>query len=354
MYRGVAFSILLLVILGALYIPIKIPYDLVSIGNIQASEEWRLMQETSGSFSATQQNNKTGMVQRFAAWQFERGDLSGMELVVKADTFGQVICGDTIARMYSSVIQQQILTLENQLKVKEAEIADLSTGEKTPIIQEAQSKLLFAQNALLIREKELNIAQKLKDEGVIASIEFERIKNIYQLAKIDITTAEKALDIANTGVKSQTIGINTAEILTLRKQISFLKNRSAGYSIVAPFDATVSPIQAVGEVLILKKTSECIVTIPVKVEEMQFIKDDVKIDVKDPITNKIYQGKIYKREHQTQILGGRSVTFLKVLVQPDTRTEQITLGTSAQCTLHCGELNQREYLNRILHFSLSK
>jgi hypothetical protein len=354
MYRGVAFSILLLVILGALYIPIKIPYNLVSIGSIQAAEEWRLMQETSGSFSAAHQNNKTGMMQRFAAWQFERGDLSGMELAVKPDTFGHIICGDTLARMYSSVIQQQILALENQLKVKEAEVAALSSGEKTPIIQEAESKLIFTQNALTLREKELDIAQKLYSEGVIAKMELERTKNAYQLAQIDINTAEKSLEIAKTGVKSQTIGINTAEVLTLRKQLIFLKKRSAGYSIIAPFDAMISPIQAVGEVLILKKTTECIVTIPVKTEEMQFIKDDVKIDVKDPISNKIYPGRLYKRENQTQILGGRSVVFIKILIQPESRIESITLGTGAQCTIQCGELNQRDYLKRLLHFSISK
>jgi hypothetical protein len=354
MYRGVAFSIFLLVVLGALFIPIKIPYDLVSIGSIQASEEWRLLQETGGGFSAAQQNNKTGMVQRFANWQFERGDLSGMELVVKADTFGQIICGDTLVRMYSSVIQQQILTLENQLKIKEAEVADLSTGEKTPIIQEAESKLLFAQQALTLRESELNVAKELFAQGVISKMEMQRINNVFQLAKIDINTAEKTLEIANTGVKSQTIGINTAEILTLRKQLSFLKNRSAGYSILAPFDATICPIQMVGEVLILRRTNECVVTIPVKTEEMQFIKEDVIIDVKDPISNKIYKGILHKRENQTQILGGRSVVFLKVLIKTEERNEKITLGTSAQCTLHCGDLNQREYLKRLLHFSLSK
>ena len=353
MYRGITLSILILIILAALYVPVRVPYALLSVGSILPCEEWRLMQETGGGLSSMHQNNKTGIVQRLASWQFERGDLTGMEVTVRPDTFGQVICGDTVVRMYSSIIHQQILELDNRLKVLQSEQQVLLTGEKAPIVQEAESELVFAKEALTLREKEYAVAQQLLAEGVIAKMEFNRAENVLKLAKIEVITAEKGLAVANTGVKSESVGVNAAHIQTLQKQIAFLRARNAGYVITSPFDGVIAPIREVGEVMILQKINECIVTIPVKTEEMSFITDSCRIEVTDPITQKVYVAHYLGKEAQTQVIGSRSVAFVRAAIYPEHRGERITLGISAQCSIQCGELNQREYLKRLLRFSVS-
>ena len=140
----------------------------------------------------------------------------------------------------------------------------------------------------------------------------------------------------------------------MRKQLDFLRRRNAGYVIQSPFDGIVAPIREAGEVLILQKVSEYVLSIPVKSEEMAFIGDSTVVQLSDPLNNKTYTTRRLTKLPQTQVLGGRSVGFLQAIIEPHYPGERISLGTSAQCVIHCGALQPRAYLNRILHFSVNK
>lgn len=354
MYRGITLLILTLLIAAALYAPINIPYDLVSVGHVAPAEEWLLVQDGSGGLIATHQNFRTGVVERVASWQFERGDLSGMEVMIPRDSFEQIRLGDTLVCMYSAVIQQQILELENQLKIKQSERQVVLTGEKPPIVQEAETRLSFAKQALTLREKEYTAAQKLVADQVLARLEFNRIENALELARIEVKTAENALENARTGLKTESVDLNASEIGALRKQLDFLRRRNAGYVIQSPFDGIVAPIRELGEVLILQKVSEYVLSIPVKSEEMAFISDSAVVQISDPLSNKTYTARHLYKMPQTQVLGGRSVGFVQAIIEPQYPGERIALGTSAQCVIHCGVLRPKAYLNRILRFSVNK
>ena len=350
MYRGITLLILTLLVLAALYVPMTIPYDLVSRGGVQPTEEWLLAQDPNGTLYSSHHNFKTGIVQRLASWKFQPGDLSGMEVTVRTDTFGTVRAGDPVVRMYSSTVQQEILDLENQLKTKQSEQRVLVTGEKPPIVQEAESKLGFAKEALTLREKEYAVAKQLLADQVIARMEYVRAENALQLARIDIKTAEQALAVAETGMKKESVALNTTEMANLQRKLDFLRQRNAGYVITSPFNGVVCPVRAIGEVLILQRVSECIVQIPVKAEEMIFVGDSTQLEVMDAVTKRVYHAKILSKSAQTQVLDGRSVGFVTAVISPPDPSERITLGLSAQCKLHCGNLNQRDYLRRILKF----
>lgn len=354
MYRGITLLILSLLVAAALYAPIQIPYDLVSVGHVAPAEEWLLMQDGSGGLLATHQNFKTGVVERVASWQFERGDLSGMEVMIPRDAAGQIRLGDTLVCMYSAVIQQQILELENQLNIKQSERQVAVTGEKPPIVQEAETRLSFAKQTLTLREKEYVAAQQLVADQVLARLEFIRIENALELARIEVKTAENALENARTGLKMESVDLNASEISALRKQLDFLRRRNAGYVIRSPFDGVVAPIREVGEVLILQKVSEYVLSIPVKSEEMAHIGDSAVVQISDPLSNQTYTARYLYKLPQTQVLGGRSVGFLQAIIQPQYPGERIALGTSAKCIIHCGALTPRAYLKRILHFSVNK
>ena len=352
MSRILTLIILALIIAGLLFLPIKIPYTLESIGNVVPIEEWTLIQDINGSLNASHKNNKTGVVQNISSWQFERGDLYGMEVSIKPEAYDHVQRGDTIIRMYSSLIAQQILEIENQLKVKSAQMQVLVTGEKSPIIEEAESKLRFAKEALTLREKEFDIAKKLQDEGVNAPIDYTRALNALDLAKIQVTTAEKTLRIAQTGVKSESSSLNSSESNALKKQLEFLKSKKTKYVIVAPFDGRVVPIINTGEIIRLQRTSECIVIIPVKTEEMTYTGNNPEVNVQDAENGRTYKAKILSRSSQTQVLNGRSVSSIQAVIYPQEK-ELITLGISAKCILHCDELSPVKYLKRILNYNIS-
>ncbi len=353
MYRGISLVVLIGVILALLLIPFKIPYTLVSIGSVLPSLEWRLIQDVGGGISATLQDNESGVVNNISSWQFERGDLYSMQLAIDPGSTKTVKEGDTLVRIFSSVINQQMLDIENQIKVKSAINKDLSTGEKPPIVQEAESKLASAKETYLQKTKELEVAKRLYDEGVMATLEYSRIQNDFEVAKIGIRIAEKALLTANTGQKVETVLVNNSEINSLRRQLDFLKNRNAKYLITSSFDGIISPINEIGQVMILQKVSECIVTIPIKVEEMEFLGENPQILVNDPISHKTYNAKLLEKSSSVQVLSMRNVGFLKCLISPYDEKVPITLGIGAKCEVHCDDLSPVQYLKRLMKFTIS-
>lgn len=353
MNRGIALLILFVFLIVLVFVPVKIPYTLVSIGNVLPAQEWRLIQDAGGGLSSSLQDNQRGVVERISSWQFERGDLFDMQLAIDPNSSQMVHKGDTIIRIYSSISNQQILDIENLIKVKSAISKELSTGEKPPVVQEAEKRLLSAKETYEQKSKELEIAKKLKEDGVTAELEFSRIKNEFEVAKIAIQIAEKSLQVANTGMKNETVQVNTTEIATLKKQLEFLKNRNIKYAITAPFDGVVSPIYEIGQVLVLHKVSECVVTIPVKVEEMVFLGKNPQILVNDPINTKKYNAKLLSKSPTTQIISMRSVGFLNCIITPYDNNQPITMGLGAKCEVHCDDLTPWQYLTRLMRFTIS-
>jgi hypothetical protein len=351
MHRGIALSILVLLILGALFAPIRIPFDLLSTGLIMPDAEWRLVQDGTGNLVASLQNNRAGLVQRLASWQFDRGDLAGMDITVHPDSFGQIAQGDTVVRMYSAIVQRQLLDIATQIHILEAQRSVLSTGEKPEIIEEAAAQLRFAEEALTLREKEYAIAEQLRRENVSTELDFQTKRNTRDLARLQIETARKNVEKVSSGEKIQTIAANESQISALRQRLALLSSQNAGFAITAPFRGVIAPITEPGEVLIMQQVNECLVRIPVKAEDLRFITDSVTISITDPLTNTIYPATLFSKSTKTEVLDGRSVGFLTAIVRPLAPGQRITLGIGAQCRIHCGDIDQREYLRRILHYS---
>lgn len=354
MSRGIALAVLLVVVVAALYVPVLLPYDLVSVGSVTPSEEWKLTQDGAGNLVATHQNFRTGIVERMGSWQFSRGDLAGMEVTARPDSFQWVPAGDTVVRLYSALIQREMLDLETQIRVLEAQRSDLTTGEKVETVEEAEARLRYAQEALTLAEKQFAVGERLFKEGVTPELEYKTLLNNRDLARIAVETAQKTLRVVSTGVKPQTVQVNDSQVEALRRRLAQLRAQSGGYFITAPFAGVVAPVAPLTtEILVLQRVDECIVQIPVKVEEMRFIGDSTRIEIIDPISGKVYQATLLQKMPQTQVLSGRSVGFVQASIRSTHPGERIALGIAAQCSIHCGSLNQRDYLKRVLRFGVA-
>lgn len=350
MNRAIALFLIVAFLLAVLFLPVKIPYTLRSIGNVLPSQEWRLVQDGTGSLSASLQDNQSGAVTRISSWQFERGDLFDLQMAIDPNSGEMFHKGDTIVRIYSSISNQQILDLENLIKVKSAIGKELSTGEKQTIIREAEERLASAKELFVLKQRELEMGQKLIADGVIADIEYQRIKNAYDVAKIEVQVAEKTLQVASTGAKTETLEVNTTEINTMRKQLDFLKNRNVRYVITAPFDGIVSRLYELGQVLVLHRVSECVVQVPVKVEELAYIGKNPQVVITDPASMERYNAKILSVSSQTQVVNMRSVGFLICMISALPDKPPVTLGNAAVCEVICDDLTPFQYLKRLMKF----
>jgi hypothetical protein len=342
--------ILIIIIFAALYIPVTIPFKLSSIGKVYPHQEWRLMQDASGNITTTLADNKTGVRQLLQAFQFERGDLVNMELSYN-DSSEQIFAGDTLLKIKTIIFQDRIQQLTNQLLVEQALLKSALAGDKDPVISGARKQLESAQKALILHEKNYFTNKRLLDEGLISELEFRAFENAWELAKVDISIAEKALEDVNTGVKAEDVEVQRSNITSLNNQVVFLENQLAKYVVTAPFNGVRVPVVLPEEMLVLYNTDEYIMQIPMKAEDIRYISECKNIFVTDIRNQSRYEATLLEVGTNVEVVGGRQVVFISASVKVPDHAAAISTGMAMTCEISCGEINQREYIRRILNFT---
>ncbi|MCC7467063.1 MAG: hypothetical protein IT261_12375, partial [Saprospiraceae bacterium] len=231
MKRLLGGMLILAVLLAALYVPIELPYASESIGRVLPAQEWRLVQDQTGRLTSVIRDHKSGTAQQIDAFQFEQGDFSGIKIDIPEGSF--VRAGDTVVRMYSIRQREEIQEIEAQLTLYGAQLQSDITGDKPPIVEEAENKLHFAEQDLKLKEDFYHLKKKLKEEGLIAATEFQIAENEWNLAKIQVQIARKYLENVNTGLKLETVGITQAQLQGLKNRLQILRQKGLSFVIRA-------------------------------------------------------------------------------------------------------------------------
>ncbi|MBK6996672.1 MAG: hypothetical protein IPH31_17720 [Lewinellaceae bacterium] len=342
--------IILAVFVAALYVPIKIPYTAESIGRVLPAQEWRLVQDQTGRLTSVVRDHKLGAVQQIDAFQFEQGDFSGIKIDIPAGAF--VALGDTVVRMYSIRQREEIQEIEAQLSLYSAQLQSDKTGDKPPIVQEAENKLHFAEQDLTLKENFYHLKKKLKDDGLIAATEFQTAENEWNLAKIQVEIARKYLENVGTGIKLEGVGITEAQLRGLQNRLNILKQKGLAFVIRAPFSGWVVSSGLPEELLTLQRADEYVVQIPVRVEQLPFLNPQVAIHITDVQTGHVFKGIYGKIGSKVEVLDNRQVAMLTTFVLPDSTGTRLSTGVSTMCNIDFGAVTQREFLRRILNFQL--
>ncbi len=332
-----------------LYVPMQVPYRADSIGKVLPVQEWQLLQDQTGRLSSIIRDNKTGAAQQINAYQFQQGDFSGLSIALPTGAF--VNFGDTIVRMYSTSQRQEIQEIEAQLSLYAAQLTAETTGDKVPIIQEAENKLHFSEQDLILKESLYQTNKRLKEEGLVAMTDFQSFENDYKLAKIQVDIARKTLETVRTGLKNESIGITEAQLRGLRDRRSLLRQKGLSFVLRAPFSGYIVPTVLPEEMLTLERSDEYLVHIPIKVEQMAYLNETSIISVRDVKTQHLFPAKLIGTLPRIEVLDNRQVAIVLALVVPDSSGLRLSTGISTRCSIDFGSINQREYIKRVLNFT---
>ena len=339
--------IILVILLAAYFAPINIPFAAESIGRVFPVREWKLVQDQTGRISAVLRDYRFGATSQIDAYQFEQGDFSGLSFDLPEGRFIQV--GDTVVRMYSVRQNEEIQNLEAQISLYKAQFQADITGDKPPIVKEAENRLHFAEQDLTLREKTYRIKKPLWEQQLIALTEFQEVENALELAKIQVEIARKYLENVSTGLKDESVGITQAQQRGLKNRLDILRKKGLSFVLRAPFSGWIAPSPLPEELLVLQQCDEYIVQIPVKVEYLSYLDTATHILVTDMLTQKTYQAQLLQTGTKVEVLDNRQVTLLMASIKPDSSSVRFSTGIAARCRLDFGTIDQHEYLRRLLN-----
>lgn len=338
------------ILLASLWIPMEIPFVAESVGRVYPAREWQLLQDQTGRITSVVRDYRLGATSQIDAYQFEQGDISSIQFALPPGRF--VHAGDTVVRMYSIRQKEEIQDIEAQLALYGAQLRADVTGDKPPVVQEAENRLHFAEQDLLQKEKIFQIKKPLWEQQLIAYTEYQEAESAYNLAKIQIGIAQQYLETVRTGLKLESVGVTQAQLRGLQNRLEILRSKGLSFVLRAPFNGWVVPVIAPPEEqLILQQAGEYVVQIPVKVEHLPYLNDGTVFNVTDMQTQRTYQARLYQTGTKIEVLDNRQVSNITVIVEPDSLNTRLSTGVSALCRIDFGKVNQREYLRRILKFN---
>lgn len=339
-------------LVAALYVPVQIPFEAVSVGRVWPAQEWRLVQDQTGRITSVIRDHRTGTAQQIDAYQFEQGDISGLKFEVPE--MGFLNAGDTVVRMYSTRQRQEIQEIEAQLALYTAQLQAERTGDKPPVVQEAENRLHFAEQDLAVKEKNYEIQKRLLAEELIAFTDFQTFENEFKLAQIQVDIARKNLETVTTGLKKESVGITQAQLEGLRNRLAILRQKNLAFVLRTPFTGFVQPSVLPEELLVLNRADAYVVQIPMRVEQLRYLGSKTVFNVTDLQSQKIYTARFLGTGSKVEVLDNRQVSLVNAIVTPEKPEDRLSVGVAAKCVVCFDTINQRDYLTRLLNFSWTR
>jgi hypothetical protein len=322
---AILMSLLLLVLLlNAIF---TLQLNIKSFSEIYPKEKWILTWGTNGQIISNMIDYSSGHTVAYNLNQFERGEFISLKFN-PLDKTGKIINkGDTIISMSSSEVEERLTTAEGELEVAKANLQSKNTGEKESVIEEAKNRLGYT-------------IEKINQQQVL----FNRDSVLYE--KGLISEQESQIKDLSTGVKTEEVDLLKSQIKSIESRLNVLNKRKNNLTIVSPITGYISDTFSPDTLLVLINDRETIIRIPIKIEDIDLLKNrkTVKIGFADSDTE--YKGSIISISREVKFIDNQQVVFVSILIK--NTDGRLMSGMVKETYIKLNEISLFKYLSRIV------
>jgi HlyD family secretion protein len=206
--------------------PAREEVTLVEIVPVRQEDVFKEMRFTGSIEAQTEVKVFPKITAKIEAMNFELGDL------VKKD--------DLIALLESDELRAQVAQAEAALHGMRAKWAQMEIGARSEEIAQAEDLVAKAKARLKDAENNYERLKRLFNQGVIAKREFDSGELAYTVAKADLNTAQKQLDILVEGATKEDRQALKAQVRQAEAALNLAKIRLSHTRITSPIRGTIS------------------------------------------------------------------------------------------------------------------
>lgn len=330
------------------FAPFNVPFTLETVASVLPARQWVLVKSPDGTLSATQYDNRTGLVGNREAYQFERGDLVQMRSKEGWKAGGSIKAGEIVAAIGSNRLSEQLVQLKNQLAVEQAGLDVISTGQKPQVITQLEEEINLAKADLELRKKNLERTRQLHLDGLTPATLLDQAENAYNESLARLRVAEKSLAVGATGEKQEAVSLAQSRIAALQKQIEFLEKKETRYAIVAPFDGLLRfDVLPEGEKLFVEDTSTVVLQLPIRLRDSRYVRPGQQVELQLVDNQVRVAAKVLEIGNRAEILGREQVVMVKAA---PINGVTLTPGMPVRCWIICDNVRVSEFLKRSIRW----
>jgi hypothetical protein len=337
-------------LVAGMYLPVQLPYSIETQALIKPYREWDISRNTNGNLLSTLRNHEKGTIETYAFNEFDRGDAVKFELHPELSTRTVVQKGDTIGYFYSNEVELQLLQLEGELRVLQAEKTFYTAGQKPEDIAAAEREIG-------VRKQELDVLQLMRQrsaallkDSAISQQQYDLEYNAAKVKETEIALAEARLASLKAGDKPEQIAWVAKKMDVITDQIRQLKQRLNYLVITSPIEGVLvlqrnlEPQEIVIKVM---DQSKWVAVAPVLQEDIPYIGQTSEASLRSPKQSDRIAARILGTNNVHEHLNGHEVTYL--LMELAGLPEDIKPGSLEKVWIAGKRLNPREYLLKLLN-----
>ena len=254
-----------------------------------------------------------------------------------------------VAYIESYDIQNEITRLTNLRDIEIANMNVVSTGEKQPMVEQAQRQYNYALQQLDLQKKNFARQESLYLDSVITPADYDVYENDLKLAEISAQVAYEQLTSLKTGEKDPIISLSEQKIISYEKEIEQLEMQKAQYTILTPISGFLSYNTETGGIIKVSDYKRLLLKIPVAYQHSAYLNSLYKVTFSTP-DNKIEVNAIFKGfDESVNLIQSRQFVIARAITTES--THGIYPGMIVQCRIYCDKVMLLEYLKR--NFSVS-
>ncbi len=331
---------------------LEVSYQVRGRGVVMPVEEWGLYRGSGGSLLHIHENHLNGMVSEYGVSELQRGDVARYVFDEALLKKGDILRGDTLARLYTSDIHLKVIELQGELSYQRSLLSAYLAGEKPEDVLVAENQIELARQELEHQKLLTNRVVLLFEEGVVSRQEYELSLNDVKVKEHTLEIAQSVFNALISGRKPEDLHVIRSTIVSLETQINQLEKHMNAFHLVSPVSGKVirerNPLlQNTDQVIVrVADFSSFVVLLPVDYSEMAFIQEGQKVRIQSLSEGVEIAGQLAVIDKTIRMISNRPKVFLTVWASDD---EELVFSRNmlVDVQVECGTISIREYLNRL-------
>jgi hypothetical protein len=339
--------LVVLVLLGVVLLgPWEISYGFRSAARVQPAQAWELVHLPNGTLTSRWYDYSRGGIQSQQTFQFDEEDIWRVQYQLDASAGQWVAADQEIIRVISNTLNQQLLTVNNEIAALRARLIRDEAGDKPETIVRLEEELNLAQQTLTLRKKQYDRAKEMVADGLSAVAEYEQAENAIREAELQVEVAQRRLDEQRAGEKPEQLEMLRTQIALLEESAGFLRGKDSLYSITCPIAGVWRNERSLdgAEHFWVEDTTASVLTLPVRDRDMQYLLDTFSLVLNQGEEQGLYAISDWELSGQRSIIDNEEVQWVQLRV-PGLR-DKWTSQIPVPCRIEAGKVGIAEYLKQ--------
>jgi multidrug efflux pump subunit AcrA (membrane-fusion protein) len=331
---GITFLLILL--------EVSVPNSIYTYFEVHPKQKWILARGTEGQIVSNIIDYTSMVSNNFSVIQFERGESMNFQLLPSLSEKSSVVKGDTIGRINSTRLQENIAELEGDLLIARANLTAKSAGEKQALIDEAKNKVKYSDAKIQEQTTLFQRAEELFKKEYISQSEYEIASWNLRQCQIQNDIDKATLAALTSGSKDEELQVLKSTINSYSAELELQKKRLSNFVLTAPISGEILREYSRDTIISVSNTSALVLTAPLRYEQMKYVTEGRAVTVKLNLVSGEISGQLLSVSKEIKNLNGVQVSYCRILL--DSPPPNLLPGLLIQGKILLPNLTIREYL----------